>query len=259
MNIHIIMIHYKTMIDLHTHLLFDMDDGAKDLNDSLALFNIQKNQGVHKVVLTPHFEAFRDDLDQFISNRSKNAEALQNALDKDVEFKLGAEVLFTVDLLNMDLNKLVIEGTDYILFEFSTRGYVSDVKRHMMTFIQQGYLPIFAHIERYSFLKDDLSLMKELVEMGVLFQVNASTFVNNEQHSFIKACMKNNLIHLVASDAHSQVKRPCNLSDAYAVIEQEYGIDTVNYLKDNAECVYHNELVEVKEPKVIRKFLKKYY
>ncbi len=195
------------MIDLHTHLLFDMDDGAKDLDDSLALFDIQKQQGINKVVLTPHYEAFRGDLDQFVSKRSKHVETLKKALNNGLEFKVGAEVLFSVDLLDMDLSLLVIEDTDYILFEFPTQSYINDIRRHMNSILQMGYIPIFAHIERYSFLKDDLKLMQDLVEMGVVFQVNASTFIKGHQHSFIKAAMKHNLIHLVASDAHSQVNR----------------------------------------------------
>lgn len=263
MNINITMIHnHLKVIDLHNHLLFGMDDGADTVETSLSLFNIQKEMGVNKVVVTPHYEPSNDDLESFVDKRKLHAKMLQQALkleNVDVEVKLGAEILYSVDMFDLDLEKLVIEGTDYLLIEFPTQGYISDLKRAMAQLLDQGYLPVFAHIERYGFLRSDLALMKDLVDMGVLFQVNAKTFLDASQKGFIKACIKHNLIHLVASDAHSITKRPPNLKKAYDQIEKDYGLKTVNYFKENAQCVYKNEIPDVKEPSVIRTFLGKYY
>lgn len=263
MSINIITIHIvRKMIDLHTHLLQGMDDGARDLEDALALFSKQKQQGVNKVVLTPHFSSSSDDLNEFIARRERHTKYLKKALKDnkmEVDLKQGAEILYSVDMFDLQLDKLCLEKSDYLLIEFSTRGYISDLKRAMANLLDQGYLPIFAHIERYGFLRADLSLMKELVEMGVLFQVNASSFLDKAQQNFLKACIKHNLIHLVASDAHSIERRPCNLGDAYHEIEKQYGKETVNTFIENAERVFNNELVQIKSPSNIRQFLGKYY
>lgn len=250
------------MIDLHNHLLFGMDDGAKDLEDSLALFNIQIDQGIRKVVLTPHFAPSYDGLKDFIELRDKNANMLKQALKQgnvDVDIKLGAEILYSVDMMDLDLDKLVMEDTDYLLIEFSTRGYVGDLKRNIAYLLDRGYLPIFAHIERYSFLRSDLELMKDLVDMGVMFQVNAESFFDKNQKNFIKACMKHNLIHLVATDAHSIKRRPPNLKEAYNVIEKDYGKDALRSFIDNAKAVYLNEIPETKAASQLKTFLGKYY
>lgn len=249
------------MLDLHNHLLYGIDDGAKDLNESLALFNIYQRDGINQVVMTPHFSV-EDDLSLFLELRNNNYSILKKALKEaklDVEVKIGAEILFSIDIMNMPLQDLVIEGTNYLLLEFPTRSYISNLKERIMELQSMGYDIIFAHIERYGFLRDDLKLMKELVDMGVIFQINASSFIDEPKDKFVRACVKHNLVHLVASDAHGLDKRKPNLKEAYKAIESNYGSETVNYFKDNAESIFNNELVDRKEATNIKKFLKSYY
>ncbi len=249
------------MVDLHNHLLFGMDDGAKNLDNSLELFKMQKTQGVSHVIMTPHVDAMTD-LPTFLSKRAENYQILQRKLQEaelDVNLKVGAEILYTQDILNMNLDKLVIEDSDYLLIEFPTRGYINNLERNIYSLLDMGYQLIFAHVERYAFLREDLKLMANLVNSGVVFQVNASSFLDESQKGFLKAAIKHNLIHLVASDAHSLERRPPNISKAYEQIEKDYGKETVRMFKKNAMAVFNNDTIAHKEASPMRLFLGKYY
>ncbi len=256
MNINIIM------IDLHTHILYGIDDGAKDLKESLEMINYQINQGVKEIVLTPHFNYVKDDYNKFITLRNKNYKKLKAEVSKlnlDVKLKIASELLYTNDLVNSNLEELVIEGTDYLLIEFSTRSYPLDIKRNLLSLMDRGYLIILAHIERYEFFRSDLDLLYELVSMGILMQVNASTFINASDKNFINAAIKHNLIHLVSSDTHNLDTRLPNTKEALNTIRKTYGNDTYDYFINNAKAVLNNEYVEMYAPSKIKKIFNKYF
>lgn len=110
-------------IDLHTHVLFGMDDGAQTLEDSIQLLYAQKEQGVDTVVCTPHYNPITQDLNEFITIRDRNFKILKEAVQAeqiDIQLLKGSEIYYSIDLIEMDLKDLVIENTDYLLIEFST-------------------------------------------------------------------------------------------------------------------------------------------
>ncbi len=250
-----------TMTDLHSHILFGMDDGARNIDESIRMLKAQIAQGVTQVVLTPHFSPLQDKLSEFLEKRDANYKLLKEAVKEenlDIELKIGAEILFSIELLNMDLSDLVIEGTNFLLLEFSTRSHIHNLKNSIIDLTNNGYDIIFAHIERYSFLRDNLELMQYFIESGVLYQVNGSSFLRSADKNFLKACIKHNYIHLVASDAHSLSTRKPNLEKAYAAISSSYGDEAVDYFIENANSAFDDQQPNIKNPTKMRNILGRY-
>lgn len=246
------------MVDFHTHILFDIDDGAKSLEDSLQLLNLQANQGVKSVVLTPHFYPRLNVLKEYVMKRNEHMLILENAitkLDLDIKILKGSEVYFSNDLLDLDLRDLVIENTDYILIEFSSKMMTNTLISQLQGIISKGYIPILAHIERYPFFVDNSQLLVDLIEVGVLTQVNAKTFLDKQHHKWLKAAVKHNLVHLIASDTHSMDKRPPNLKKGLDEVESRFGSEFKEYLLTNARKMLDNEIIEVYQPSKINKVL----
>lgn len=247
------------MTDIHTHILFGMDDGAQDVQASLEMIYEQIDQGVTQVVFTPHYGS-NDDLESFIDKRNRHYEILKQAVKEkelQIELKVGAEIMFTREILSMDLSDLVIEGTNYLLLEFPTRFHIDHIEASMNQLINDGYDPIFAHFERYSFLREDLELMKNLLELGVLYQVNASSISKKSDNNFLEACLKKDYIHLIASDAHNTSSRRPNMNIKKIKKNQ---FDKLQAIYENSNKVFNNEsIVKYEHYKPLKRMFGKYY
>lgn len=242
------------VVDIHTHILPGIDDGAKDVSEAVSMVSMQKKIGVNKIILTPHYNPY-DDLDVFLEKRSVSYSELTSTLnDSNVEFLLGCEVLYSSKLLDLDLDKLTLGDTGYILIEFGYGSPSTEVIRTFETIINSGYTPILAHVERYSFIRDNLDLLYELASIGVLTQFNAEVFLNEKERSFLKACEKHNLIHLLGSDAHGVARRAPNLGEVYSVISP----DLKDYVIDNAQRVFFDRPVQVRKPSKVKKIFNIY-
>ena len=110
----------KVITDLHTHILPGIDDGAKDPEESWLLLNAQVKQGVSRIVFTPHFNITRNSVESFIVNRENSLKRMLNNCkfgSLELDYHLGAEVFFSIDLVKADLQSLCINDTRYILVE----------------------------------------------------------------------------------------------------------------------------------------------
>ena len=244
------------MVDLHNHILFEMDDGAQNLEESMRMIHQGMNQGITKFVVTPHFNPITDDLEVFVEKRNQNVKVLREAVNQqgwDVSIKTGAEVYFSSDLLNMDLEDLRYEDSSYILIELPTTTMPSSLVSQISSIAMMGYQPILAHVERYGYFRDNSDLMVNLIKNGVLMQINGNSFSSKNHKKFIKDCIKHNLIHLVSSDAHNLDTRPMNTGEALRIIEHDYSKDFSHQLIENANRVFEDEDVEVLMPSPIRK------
>lgn len=198
------------VVDFHTHILFSIDDGARNINESIQLIKEEIKQGVKTIVLTPHFYPETDDLTVFLEKREQSYQQLKAKVEQDnlpIRLILGCEVKFSPKLLELDLPPLCIADTDFLLIEFSMSHYHSWTKDIFFQLQSRGFHPIIAHAERYRNLPND-SLV-ELVQAGALVQINTSSIVNNpESFKKIKQLIKQNLVHIYGTDTHNFDKRP---------------------------------------------------
>lgn len=243
------------LVDIHTHLLFDIDDGAENIDESMQMIEMWIKQGVNAVVATPHFDLKRDNRELFLQQREKAVSALRLEISKrglDFTIKTSAELYFRRELIYEDLTPFLVEGTDYLIIELPTRTVPSQIKSTFEELIIQGYSPILVHIERYSILKQDLELFYDLVEMGVVCQVNAETFISSTD-SFVKAAVKKNFVHLTGSDAHGMSRRKPNLNEGLEMCGEK---EKFNY---NAQCIFNNIAIDTSPTSRIKKVFNRYF
>jgi protein-tyrosine phosphatase len=208
------------------------------LDTSLALLQCQLEQGVDKIVFTPHFYYERTTLQQFAAKRSAAYQCTLEAADKHglaVETKPGAEVYFSVALPSLDLSALAFAGTPYILIELPTTHLPSHVEDTLYEIRQQGFTPILAHVERYGYVAEDPTLLYQWVSLGALAQINAAAVLyGGTTAKQINKYIRWNLVHLIASDAHSMQRRPPNLKAGCEALPK----DTAQYFLRNAQAVF---------------------
>ena len=245
------------MIDMHCHILPGIDDGAQTVEDSLALLRAEKEQGIKKIVFTPHFNPERQDLDMFLQAREKSWEALRQAdgfSEIGIDTKLGCEIFFTMHLIEMDISKLAFENTRYILIEFPTINRPYGITRTMQHILSKGYTPILAHVERYEYFTDDPVKLYDLVSLGCIAQVNAAAVVNTSHIRGVNALkyISWELAHIISSDAHSVDRRPPNTKAAYQFVEKKLGSQYRDWLIKNTRDIFNNRYFDdpiIQKPK----------
>lgn len=204
-----------SLTDTHTHILPGMDDGAADLSESEALLRRQKELGVDRVIVTPHFYCQRESQASFLSRRQEAWDTLRSAWDPDTmpEIRLGAEVRYSPSLAELDLHELTLCGGDFLLLELSDTRYPTHIGPMIRQFSMEGIIPVLAHVERCAYFRQQPELLLELIEAGALAQVTASVLRQRSDKGFALACLQNGLAHFVVSDTHHPETRPPCLSE----------------------------------------------
>ncbi len=228
------------MVDIHTHILPGIDDGATDKDISLTLLKILEDDGVNDVVLTPHFYSDSENIEQFIQRRNQAYSELKSVYKGNINLHLGAEVYLSKYIANYDdLTELCIDKTKYILVEcpFSME-FSSDVYEIIENFIYNHRLtPIIAHIERYHFtsLNKDLSLIESLRSIGCLIQINADSLLLKKTKKLVLKLIENNLVDCIGTDTHNLTHRPPNYIKAIDVITKNLGAEYAQNISTFAE------------------------
>lgn len=166
------------MIDFHTHILPDMDDGSRSVSESISMLRLEGRQGVHAVVATPHFYAEENTPESFLKKRERAWQQLQPYLWPELPSVIpGAEVQYFEGICRVEaIGKLKISGTDLLLLEMPFRKWSDRVLEDVL---QLGSDPdttvILAHIDRY-LSQQPKGIWDWLVKNGILLQANVSVF-----------------------------------------------------------------------------------
>ena len=207
------------LVDLHCHILPGIDDGARDLDMSMALIRKELQDGAAGIVFTPHFHYERITVEKFVEQRKaafRQVSAAVRAEGLPLAAKLGAEVFYSTALPSLDLRKLAFADTNYILIEFPTTMQPPGIDETLYAIRAQGYTPILAHVERYPFVTEDPTLLYNWVSDGCLAQINATGLIRDGHTArWLHKLIEWNLVHLLSSDCHHPAKRPPNLKDGF--------------------------------------------
>ena len=252
---------YK-LTDLHCHFLPGMDDGATNEQMALQLLKAEYDSGIHQVALTSHFDCEKTKLNNFLEMRNQSLERLNIALSKipkdwnNLRMKVGAEVFFSPNLCRIDMKKLCLEGTPFLLLELPTDSMPLYFDETVYEMQSCGIIPLIAHIERYPYVMDNPLLLCDWIDRGIYTQINAGTILKSGRKArFCCRLIEWNLVHVLASDAHSICKRPPNLTKGLELIHKRFGQDTVDILIENANCIFHGDFPEIKAMYCPEKFL----
>ena len=229
------------MIDLHSHIVFDVDDGPKSIDDSRALLEEAYAQGVRTIVSTSHRRKgmFETPEDKIAAN-FKAVQDLAQDIAPDLRILYGAEIYYTSDILDKLENNLIpkLNDTRYALIEFSMNTPYREIHNALTNILMMGVTPVVAHIERYHALENDEKRVKELINMGCYTQVNSSSILKpklfGDTYKFMKKraryFLEKDLVHIVASDMHNLDSRPPYMKEAYEIVSKKYGLDKAREL-----------------------------
>lgn len=226
-------------IDIHSHILPGVDDGAKDLSVSLELLRMMKAQGITDVVATPHFDATRQSFEEYTERVQTAYKQLKEAvLDEELpNIYLGSEVYYFNGIGKCyGIRDFAIGNSKHLLLELSITSIDDDVIKDISDIYDNiGLQPVLAHVERYAGLKGFKKLLK-LVESGVvLAQVNASAVFSSHYKHAVKKLIKHGYVSFLATDTHSIDSRPPLLDKALDEIEKHFGKEHRKLLIRNSE------------------------
>jgi protein-tyrosine phosphatase len=219
----------EEFIDIHSHLLPGLDDGSNSMEQTINMLKIAYEEGIRAIIATPHCKDERTLHSMSVLQESLEAvkEEIQNLLP-DLSLYLGSEIYYSHESIKyLQENKIpTLADTKYILVEFSPIADYRYMKNALQELLLEGYSPVIAHIERYEVLAKKLDLVEELIEMGAYVQVNAMSIIGESgrlYQSITKKLLKNNLVHMVATDAHSDKARAPKLIKCYSHLVKKYG------------------------------------
>lgn len=231
------------MIDLHTHILPGIDDGASNLEEALTMVNTLRLQDVNIAVCTPHFNAKQIALDEFIHKRSQAFSIMAVA---NISLITGSETALNDYLFHYsDLSSLCIGSTKYILIELPFTRKWEEKMYDMLEELIRYYslLPIIAHVERYPAIGNKVKILHKLMDMGCSLQVNTASILQEKSWHQIAKYIKHGCIDVISSDCHNMTNRPPMISQAYDKIRKEFGDAECQSLISNAEKIINgNEL-----------------
>lgn len=229
------------MIDIHTHILPNVDDGSQDLETSLLMIEKEISDGVKTIYLTPHVQSKVTKASK--EEHKKVFELLKEEVKKrglDVELVLGAEVFYR-DHIKTNFDEYLLGNHQSILIEFSFT-IPTDIESIVYDLKHMGYLPIVAHVERYTYLEDyDYQAIKNA---GGLLQVNTTSVLGLDpkvKKGLVNHLLKARLIDFIASDTHNMGLRLPNLKETYQYLKKHIDQDYLDDLFINNPKKYiHN-------------------
>ena len=245
------------MIDIHTHALPGVDDGAPDEGTAIAMCKMAAEAGTTDLVLTPHNNAqFRFDPQQTEEKRQE----LQTAIGEGLYLHRGCDL--HLDFRNIEAalaspSDFTINGHNYLLVEFSDEILMQGTARVFQQFEEAGIVPIVTHPERNRLLRRDLRRLAKWIERGCLLQITGQSLLGSfgqraEQTAI--AMMNAGMVHFVASDSHDLNGRPPTLDEAYELVADRWGDKEADRLFiDDPWAVLWGERIEVPAPKLRRR------
>lgn len=232
-------------VDIHTHILYGVDDGSPSEEVSLEMLDQAYADGTRSIFFTPHGTGKLD------LQKVKESLAVLNAKVKerwpDLTTYLGCEVYYTDEIIEgLNAGRLpTLADSRYVLIEYGTRVFYGDLLDSIRLFTMNGYLPIIAHADRYDCMTPMLAY--QLVDTGAYIQLNASTVIGSSGFKAKRLCaklLKDRLVHFIASDAHDPQRRRPVLSAAYSRVSRKYGEDYADKLFcENGKCVAEHKVI----------------
>lgn len=230
------------MLDIHSHILPSVDDGAKTTEESIAILEEMYRQGITDVVATPHFYPLEDNLEEYL-NKTRRAFSLlkENTLNKKVpNIFLGCEILYYSGISKVsELNHFTLNGSCFLLLEL-TPSSINDTLFNELLYLKEErkIIPIIAHIERYKTAKKYKKFIKFVKDNGILTQVNATSFLIKDYSKTLDKLFAENAVTFIGTDSHSPERRPPFMDSALEKISQKYGNKTKEKLIENAKKLY---------------------
>lgn len=213
--------------DIHTHILPGVDDGPEEITESLRMLDIAYQEGIRRIIATPHFGLKNPGLSQEYAK--KQLEKLQKAAARDMPdlvIDYGNELYWSDGIIESlkDGTACTLAKSEFVLVEFGIDTSYEDIEDAVIRLKWNGYRPILAHTERYEHLKRKPDRVRQIKQRGGMIQVNCRSLVLDEgkkkglrmlfsrrddRLNWSERLMKDGLIDFIASDCHDiRIRKP---------------------------------------------------
>ena len=246
------------MIDIHNHIIFEVDDGACSLDESIKMIELAYSQGYKEIIATSHYIIGKYNV--LHSIHSDKLEGIRKRLSEkniDVIVHLGREVLYHFDTAkNYELMKsLTLANSRYLLIEFFFHEIPQGFEEYIYELKIRGIIPILAHCERYIHSDKDFDKIVSFYQEGALIQVNINSFIGifgSHSAKYAEKLLNSNMVQFLASDAHrSSGIRSYEVKEGLDKIKLLIGDSKVRELTvENPKKIILNEEIEVDFTKI---------
>lgn len=222
----------RQIIDIHSHILPGLDDGSRNMEESLKMAKTAYLNGVSDIIVTPHYSEYHKSASK--DTIIKEMDALQSELIKnniDISLYCGNEIMRYHGLHGDDVIKnLSLNNSGYYLIEFKPSDSYNYIYKYLDDLSRSNIKVILAHIERYENI-DSLEKVNEIRELGVLIQVNYELIdkgIFNKEARFLHSLLKEGLVDFVASDCHDNKERSYDIKSKIDKLYKKYDEDYVD-------------------------------
>jgi protein-tyrosine phosphatase len=221
------------MVDIHSHIVYGVDDGAKTIENSLAMLELAAECGTTDIVATPHSDNKYQYDPELVAGRIAE---MQAAIGDRIRIHRGCDFHLHFDNIRRceeDRSRFTINGQRYLMVEFAESSIPKNIAYVFQDMLRRDITPVITHPERNALLMGRVNEMIEWVRFGCLMQVTAQSFTGRFGKKAEEGCrrlMRRNMVHFVASDAHDTEWRPPDLREARRLVSADYGEDVAERL-----------------------------
>lgn len=247
------------MIDFHNHIIYDVDDGAKTIQDSIKMLLEAEKVGITDIIATPHY------MEEFYevprSEISKKIQLLNTALQQNninIQIHQGNEIYITnniIDLIEQDIAS-TMNNSKYVLFETPMSSEPLNLIEVIYKILESNRIPVIAHPERYKFVQDNPNRVYDLIQEGALIQANVGSIVGQYGKEAKKALiqlLENNMVHFIGTDTHRPETIYPKVPKALEEMEKLIGKEKLEKITiENPRKVINNEDINIEAPTQIR-------
>lgn len=246
------------MIDIHSHLVYGVDDGSKTKEDTVHMIKEAKKVGFTDIICTPHYmEDYYEVPCNEVYNKISNMRDLANGIN--IKIHQGNEIYATENIIEFINSKkaMSLNNSRYVLIEFPMQTKPINMDQVIYLILQEGKIPIVAHPERYNYVRENPNMLLEYIEQGVLFQSNYGSIIGiygNDIKETAKKLLTHNMIHFLGSDNHRVNTVYKKIPEALEILEKWLGKEIVEELTtENPSYILRNEEFDIDEPIELKK------
>lgn len=251
------------MIDFHSHILPNIDDGARSIEETIHLIQEAKKVGFEAIISTSHY------MEGYYETNVPEREMWLNIIyqklqEENIALKLylGNEIYLSENMLSLleEQKASTINNTSYVLFEMPLNIEPLNLYHVVHEMLQSKIVPILAHPERYTFVQQDTELIYDLIEKGVLMQCNYASIIGyygSRAQIIVKKFLENNMVHFLGSDVHRSNTIYPRIPQIIEKITKLIGKEKLEQLTTiNPKLVLQNKRIDFEKPNKIELTLK---
>lgn len=251
------------MIDFHTHILPNIDDGSKSIEETFNLIKEAEKAGFKKIISTSHYLEKYYEVD--VIERKAWIDTLNKTIkerNEEIELYLGNEIYFSDNIIRLleEGKATTINNTSYLLFELPLNTKPFNIYNIIYELLEYKLIPVLAHPERYTFVQSEPELVYDLIQKGVLMQCNYGSIIGQygkKAQIIVKKLYENNMVHFLGTDVHKQNTIYERIPEILPQISEIIGEEKLKEITTmNAQKVLENKRIDIDEPKQIKLSLK---